>query len=210
MFIYIFIFCILVTILSICKCWVNEKTKNFRIIETILIVFSGISGFFALYENLPSPACPQVNEISFYAYGGLNSFNFYCEFYARNEGDESCELEKIEFLKKDTTISFLREAQFSNGYSGGGGGGGLYGGGGGGRQRKIVVSSSLPQSIPSTNQLLCFAGKGENPTAEVKSLRSSDAQMIDIKFHFRSKNKTFVIDRAVPFIIGCEVNPLPY
>jgi len=190
----IILFCLLVTILGVSKCLVNEKTKRFKYISSGLTVCSGITGFFVLYGMLPSPANPRINELDFYAHGLPSDYRFCCEFYARNEGAKPCALEKIEFIRNDTEFTFAKSATLTYGQNTN-------------STTRVVTNSSLPESLPTTNQSFRFIGQGKCPTGRGGDF---DAAHIEVKLYFRSKNKVLVICKIVPVITTCSVQDMRF
>jgi len=185
----IILFCFLMTTLGVSKCLVNEKTKRFKYISSGLTVCSGITGFLMLYGMLPSPANPKVNDLNYYTYGIPSDYRFCCEFYTRNEGEKSCELEKIEFIRSDTEFTFAKSAILTYGPNPN-------------STTRGITNSSLPASLATTNQLICFIGQGKCSTAKGGDF---DAAQIEVKLYFRSKNKVFIIRRNVPVITACSI-----
>lgn len=173
------------TSLSVCKIWIDEKSKRYKPIKTGLAICSGITGFFVLYGMLPTAANPQINDLKFFATASPSEYNFYCEFYARNNGKKYCELEKIEFVRNDTKFTFAKSTIFTCGQNPN-------------STTRTVTCSSLPQGLPSENQLFRFMGRGECPSAHGGDF---DSATIEVKLFFNPKN---VICRTVPIITDCS------
>lgn len=191
MTIVIILFCVFMTTLAVCKCWVkDEKSSKYKQITSILTVGSGVTGFFVLCSMLPLPAHPEVNEIYFYAKGNTKQFFFCCEFFARNDGDTLCKLEKVEFIMNNTEFKLGKSATMTVGA--GGSSNVIYNYSP--PTKKYIASSTFPQSLPSTNQSFRIIGEGSDSTV----LADFDSVSVEIKFHFISKNKPIVVHRTVP------------
>lgn len=188
------LFCLFMTSLSVCKNWIAEKSKWYKPINTGLAICSGITGFFVLYGMLPTAANPQINDLQFFATASPNEYHFYCEFYARNNGKKYCELKKIEFVRNDTKFSFAKSAIFTYGQNPN-------------STTRTVTCSSLPEGLPSENQLFRFMGRGECPSA---SGGDFDSATIDVKLFFNSKNEENVICRTVPIITDCSFQQMRF
>jgi hypothetical protein len=196
---HIVVFIILMVICGIGKCYTDAKKIRNKIFTTALTVFGIITGGAVLFQMLPTPATPQINEIIFIANGNPYKFSFYCKFFGRNDGQTICYLEKVEFLIPDTRFEFKNTAILTTGFSGGSGGR-L---GGPEKAKSYIACSTFPQSLPSSNQLFQLIGEGENPNSKAGSFDSSSN--IEINFHFQSKNGLKVIHKTVPILTGQEI-----
>jgi len=190
-------FCFLVTVLTALKYWLKQDSCKYKVVATILAVCSGITGYFVLYEMLPTPASPQINNLYFYADETLNSFEYVCEFLVRNDGDTPCVLETVEFLLADAEFKNAKSGRIAVG-TGGGGGGGLLNSGGG-TTRDEIVCAYLPQKLPPMNLPFCIIGKAESSTLEEKKIFEADANIL-IRFHYISNGREFIEEKEVPII----------
>jgi hypothetical protein len=193
----IILFCFFMTLLTAIKCWIkDERGKVFRLIATIITIGSGITGYIVLYKMLPTPASPQINELFFYADGNQKDFTFCCEFLVRNDGATFCTLEKVEFVLQDVKFKSAKSALVTVGL--GGGGGGRYGGGTASIKNEVACSY-FPQSLSSMNQVFRIIGHGNSSALSAERFSEIDTD-ITVKFHFRSNNKPFVLERTIPII----------
>ena len=197
------IFCLFMTLLAITKCLLNEETVNYKIVTSILALGSGFTGFFVVRDMLPSPAYPEINEMYFYSSGTQKELSFCCEFFARNNGDTLCKLEKVEFVLGNTTFELAKSATMVVGM--GGGSGGRYGGPS--QTKQYIACSTFPQSLPPTNQLFRIIGKGKNSDAEAPHL---DSGSVDITFYFSSKKKSLITQRTVPIITNRPIQDMRF
>ncbi len=195
----IVVFIILMVICGVGKCYTAEKKTWNKIFTSALTVFGILTGGAVFLQMLPSPATPQINEIIFNARGNQSEFSFYCEFFARNDGQTLCYLEKVEFLIPDTRFELKNTALLTTGFSGGGGG--RYSGPA--KAKSYIACSTFPQSLPSSNHLFQLIGKGTMSSDKTGSFDSSSN--IEIKFHFRSKNGPKVISKTVPILTDQEI-----
>lgn len=180
-------FCFIVAILTSLKYWLDKDKKKYKISATILAFISAIPAYYVLRDMVPSPAVPVINNPAFYAQGNLGDFQFCFEFYARNDGETLCKLEKVEFIFEDVNFVPKKSALLYIGQ--GGGGGGRYSGGSANVLNE-VVSSYFPQTIPSSNHLFYIVGIGASKSDNRISFSDSESSVnIHIIFHFRSKNK---------------------
>jgi hypothetical protein len=192
MIVLVVLFCLFMTLLSICQHWIAKKTRWSKLIKTGLAICSGITGFFVLYGMLPTTADPQINNLNFFATASPNDYSFYCEFSARNNGKKKCELEKIEFIRDGTKFTFAKSAIF------------IYGPHIEPTTKKAVTCSSLPQGLLYENQLFHFIGRGECPSARGSDF---DSATIEVKLFFNPKN---VICRKVPIMTDCSFDSIRF
>ena len=186
---WVVLFCILMALLGIFKCFVKQKTMRSKVIEAVLTICSCITGFLVLYGMLPSVASPQVNGITFYSYGLPSDFRFICEFSARNEGKVSCEIQKVEFNISDTEFTFKKVADLIVGRFES-------------SSTRVITNTILPQSVPSTNQRFSFLGNGTSATAGGGDF---DDAYVEVKISFNSKGKTYIIKKTVPVITSRQI-----
>lgn len=209
------VFCVAMIALTVLKCFIKKDNEEkirirYRIVISLISIFTCLTGAYYLNDTLPSPASPQINHLFFFRQGVEQRFRYCCEFNIRNDGQTPCNLEKVEFV--------LEGYEFKNAKSGrvkissGGRSGAMYGkifSGGGGAVTSDVGSSYFPQSLSVMPQGFCIMGEAVNPEGSNEVSIAKEEKNITIRFYFKSKNKIFTEERTVPLIYG-QVNTVRF
>lgn len=183
---------IVLTSVTVWKCWLRKDNTEGKpslmyglVTSAIAIITCSVAAYY-LYNTLPTPASPEINNLTFYADGKLNDFEYVCEFLIRNDGDKPCELENVEFALGDAKFEDKKSGRIVTG-SAPGGSGGLMGGGGGVTRREITTTH-LPQKLPPMNIPICIVGKATSKTLEDKDIINED-RTISITFVYGNGKK---------------------